>query len=273
MTPRTGSGRTPARRRRPVAEAIAEAEHPATSPERLAELAAHTSEKVRNAAAAAPRASDETVRVLAHDDSDWVRGAAASNAAGRPSVEADLAGSPDKWVRAILAHTYALEPHKQLLRATQEVLAADSFRDVRQRIAETTAYRELYERLLGDPDPRVRGACASNPRASAEDMERLLTDRHRDTRAMALDGGARLTHEQLMRAARDSSADVRFVTLYRPGSPDAVAYALSDDADDTVREAARAGARDRADIWDPAGEADAIAQQQAATNFVLTWLK
>lgn len=247
-----------------------EAEHPATTPQRLSELAEHSSARVRHAVAMAAGASDDVVRGLAADADRDVRLGAATNAAGRPAIEEDLAASEDEAVRSVLAHTYALEPYKQLLRATQEVLAADSSREVRARIAETTGYRDLYDRLLTDPQPRVRGACADNPRATSEDKERLLTDRHRDTRAMVLDSdGVRLTHEQLLRAARDPSADVRWATLFRPGAPTAVAEALAGDVDETVRDAAQAATRDREEIWEAAGEADAIAGQEQDRD--VTW--
>lgn len=177
------------RRRRPVADAIAEAEYLGTSAERFAELAGHASARVRQAVADAAAATDETVRLLIRDGNDLVRITAANNVGGRPSIEADAAASEDEWVRANLAHTYAQEPYKQLLRQTQEVLVGDSFREVRMRMAETTGYRDLYERLMADPEPRVRGACAWNPRVTPEDMEIVLQDRHRETRAMALDGG------------------------------------------------------------------------------------
>lgn len=266
MTPRAGGA--PVRRRRPVADAIAEAEYRGTSAERLAELAGHASARVRQAVADAAAATDETVRLLIQDGNDLVRITAANNVGGRPSIEADVAASEDEWVRANLAHTYAQEPYKQLLRKTQEVLVGDSFREVRMRMAETTGYRDLYERLMADPEPRVRGACAWNPRVTPEDMEVLLQDRHRETRAMALDGGSgTLTHEQALRAARDPSADVRWATLFRPGAPATVAEALADDSDETVRNAAReAATQGREAIWEPAGEADAIAEREAGAG-------
>jgi len=270
VTHRPGPGGKPLRRRRPVAEAIQEAEHPATTVQRLGELAEHASARVRDAVATAAGASDDLVRRLAADADRNVRLGAATNAAGRPGIEADLAASDDEAVRSILAHTYASEPYKQLLRATQEVLSSDPSREVRARIGETTGYRDIYDRLLADHEPRVRGACADNPRTTAEDMERLLSDRHRDTRAMALDSDSgHLTQEQLLRAARDPSADVRWATLFRAGAPDLVAKALSDDDDETVRDAAQAGARDRGAIWESEGEAGAVADR--LRHEAVTW--
>lgn len=257
-------------RRRPVAETVAEAEWRSTAAARLAELSSHPSASVRAAVAENPACDDETVVLLARDAKELVRLSAAGNAADRPGVEPELAASTDPWVRAILAHTYATQPNKQLLRAVQELLAADTFREVRQRIAETTAHRDLYDQLLTDPEPRVRGTCSWNPRASAEDVERLLTDRHRETRAMAIDHrGAALTPEQWRRAARDPSAVVRWATLYSPGAPDLVAQALVDDADDDVRHAAQSASRDRGEIWDREGEAAAVADQAVPGG--VTW--
>jgi hypothetical protein len=270
VTHRPGPAGKPLRRRRPVAEAIQEAEHPATTDQRLGELAEHASARVRDAVVSAAGASDDLVRRLAADADRNVRLGAATNAAGRPGIEADLAASDDDAVRSVLAHTYAREPYKQLLRATQEVLSSDSSREVRARIGETTGYRDLYDRLLADHEPRVRGACADNPRATPEDMERLLSDPHRDTRAMALDSDSgHLTQEQLLRAARDPSADVRWATLFRAGAPDSVAKALADDDDETVRDAAQAGAHYRGAIWESEGEADAVADR--LRHEAVTW--
>lgn len=246
--------------RRPVAEAVAEAEAHSTTAARLAELGQHPSASVRAAVADNTACDDATVLLLASEAKASVRLSAACNAAGRPGVEAELAASDDTSVRSILAHTYARQ-RRQLLRPTQEVLARDADREVRARIAETTAHRDLFDQLLEDPEPRVRAMCAANPRASRADVDRLLADRKAATRCIAINVGIAFPDaEQLVRAAGDRSAEVRWAALFKHGAPREVALALVDDADDDLRHHARLAARDREQVWAPRGEAQAVAE-------------
>ncbi|MBU4214079.1 MAG: hypothetical protein KJ792_05435 [Actinobacteria bacterium] len=243
-----------------------------TSLSRLAELAGHSSARVRDAVALNPSTDDATLLRLAYDDRAEVRIGAAVTGGSRPALEGDLAASPDKWVRAILAHAYAAAPHLQLLRPTQERLTEDSFYEVRERIAETTAHRDLFERLLADPDPRVRGRCGSNPRALRTDMDRLLGDRHLEARRVAVTFGALFPdEEQTLRAAQDRSAEVRWAVLFRAGAPRSVAIALADDPDESVRDHARSAVRDRGGVWEPLGEAEALAERGGLAAAGLTF--
>lgn len=232
---------------------VREAEDPTTAPERIAALAADPSALVRAAAAAHRTVDDATLLRLAADTSSLVRVTAAAGAAGRPGVEGGLAASADTGVREVLAHTYADDARCALLRTTQEVLARDDVAEVRARVAETTGYRDLYDRLLADTDPRVRGRCAANPRATRDDVERLLTDPRAVTRRIALAVAADISDHALLRAAHDRSADVRWCALTRAGAPRAIAEALADDPDETVRGHARA-ALVGSPVWEPAGE-------------------
>jgi hypothetical protein len=231
-----------ARRPRPVASLVLEAEAPATTAARLAELARHPSATVRQAVAESPAIDDDTLLLLARDDRELVRATAAVGARGRPGVEHDLAASPHPWVRAILAGAYVQDRDRSLARATQEVLARDTFREVRVRTAGTTSYRDLFDLLLGDPDPEVRGACATNPRATREDVDRLLADRQAHVRAVTTSNGpdrAFPDREQTLRAARDRSLHVRSAALDRGVAWAEVARLLVDDADEHVRRRAR----------------------------------
>ncbi|MFC8732446.1 hypothetical protein ACFT5B_08305 [Luteimicrobium sp. NPDC057192] len=225
-----------------VASLVAEAEAPGTTTARLAELARHPSAMVRQTVAEHPALDDATVLLLARDAKELVRGTAASNAWRRPGVEAKLAASEHRWVRAVLAHTYARDPGRSLRRETQHVLAHDSFREVRVRTAETTSWRDLFDLLLADAEPFVRSACAGNPRATRDDVERLLGDRSATVRTAAADRAPNLRfpdREQTIRAARDRSRFVRSVALDRGVAWPEVTRLLVDDPDELVRRAAR----------------------------------
>lgn len=251
-------GRAP--RRRPVAEAVAEAGQTSTTTARLAELSRHASASVRMAVADNPGCDDATVLELVRDDKQLVRMSAAVIAAGRPGVETAVAASEDAAVRQVLAHAYVRRA-EQLLRATQEILARDEDREVRARIAETTAHRDLFDQLLEDPDPRVRGMCAANPRATRTDMDCLLGDRQAAARGIAVNVGIAFPdQEQLLRAARDRSTGVRWAALFRHGASREVALALVDDPDELIRDHARASAQERGAVWAPRGEAKAVAE-------------
>lgn len=255
-----------------MASAVAEAQDASTTPSRLDELAGHPSARVRDAVAMNLSTGDATLLVLAQDEKATVRGAAAIRGGSRPALEADLAASSDKWVRAILAHTYAVVPRRQLQRTTQEVLTVDAFREVRQRVAETTAHRDLYDRLLEDPNPGVRGSCGLNPRTTRADMDRLLDDRQAATRGKAVEGGVAFPdEEQLLRAVRDRSMEVRWAALFRPGAPRSVALALVDDPEEVVSQHARIAVINRGDIWSPRGEAQAVAERAQLASAGLTF--
>ncbi len=227
-------------------------------------MAEHPSKRVRDSVAQNTSANDETVLLLARDDAPGVRLGAATNVMGRPGIESELAQSPDRWVRAILAHTHAGSTGGSLRRATQDRLAVDDFYEVRARVAETTNLRDLYDRLLGDEDPRVRGACAANLRTTWADAETLLSDRSWTTRALFVHRGVHFPDaEQLLQAARDRSAGVRYNALFRAGAPKEVAQLLADDPDEDVRARARA-VLDGQPTWDPAGEAAAVVERSAA---------
>lgn len=237
-----------------------------TPAHRLRELAAHPSKRVRAAVAESPRIEDSLVIDLAADVDEMVRVTAASNAAARPLVERDLAASPDKWVRAVLAHTYAYKI-EQLQRQTQEVLVCDEFPETRMRIAETTSHRDLFDVLLEDDRPEVRGACAGNPRAHRTDVDRLLADPSWKTRAAAVTSGLNYPdREQLIRVATDRSAEVRWQVLFRAGAPLEVAGLLATDDDEMVRDRAQA-VLDGNPTWEREGETDEIARRKAMAHW------
>lgn len=73
---------------------------------------------------------------------------------------------------------------------------------------------------MDDKDPRVRGMCAANPRIALGQMEQLVTDKSRVTRASAVMGGLRYPDDdQLVRLAQDRSAEVRWAVIIRPDCP------------------------------------------------------
>ena len=120
--------------------------------------------------------------------------------------------------------------------AHQRRLAEDASADVRGIIAKATPYGAIFDDLLNDPDPVVRGWCAGNPRIFLEQMEQLVSDRARATRAMAASHGLRYpTDEQLIRLARDKSAGVRWSVIFRVDTPREALQILVDDTDEMNR--------------------------------------
>lgn len=216
-----------------------------SDPAILRELGAHRSKTVRSAVADNPAADDITIAALLDDRSHDVRLAAAGNLTERPDLHERAARSSDAWVRAITAHTYAGQDDRSLALDVQRILADDSFAETRGRIAETTNDLDLFEHLMRDGSPTVRGWCASNPRITREQMERLVSDRRLEVRAAAAANGLRYPDdEQLLRLARDRSAEVRWAVLFRVDLPRAAVELITQDPDEMNRQHAQMALRD-----------------------------
>jgi len=159
---------------------------------------------------------------------------------GRPSLEAPLSTWPDDAVRADLAFTYGWAKDGRLARDTQVVLANDLSSRVRENMARTTTYRDLLDALLRDGDPDVRAYCADNPRIDRDQMEVLLRDRLARVRATAVANGHRYPDEsQLLRAASDRSALVRWSVIFNTRSPREAIEIIARDADEMNQRHAR----------------------------------
>lgn len=234
-------------------------------PATLRALAEHESRSVRVAVAENAATDDLTIEHLLADDVDVVRATAADALRGRPQLHEVAARSPDKCVRAILAHLYVSDDQRSLARAVQKVLAVDPFGEVRGRMAQTTDDLQIFEALLADPSPAVRALCASNPRISLRQMERLVTDRNRMVRAAAAANGLRYPDdEQLLRLARDKSAEVRWAVLFRPDRPRRAIELIAEDSDEMNRQHARIALRDERAIIAPPATRWARAERQRA---------
>lgn len=166
-----------------------------------------------------------------------VRLAAASNLADRPALHPIAAASQDASVRGLLAATYALDDDSRSLdRGIQVALAEDPSTEPRAWIAQTTAYLDLFEMLLRDDDPTVRGSCAANPRITREQMQLLVEDRIAKTRRLAVAFGLRYPDDdQLIRLASDRSAEVRWAVLFRVDAPRRAVEIIADDTDEMNR--------------------------------------
>ncbi|MCS0499241.1 hypothetical protein [Protaetiibacter mangrovi] len=199
--------------RRDVARAVDEAADPSTPLERLRVLAVHDSRVVRAAVAARRPLSRELAEQLREDDAWQVRFALIPAAEGDPERQLMLAASTDKWMRAILAEVPGLSIE------AQRILAGDEFSETVGRIAKNTRDRALYDELMLDPRPRVRGFCAWNDAlCTADDARRLARDRSSVARASAVHR-PELDESDLIELARDRSASVQWqVIATRPSS-------------------------------------------------------
>ena len=128
---------------------IKEAQAATTTPARLAELAAHTDEQVRRAAARNGGLGDEALAKLLDDPSWEVRTVAAHHKRApkekTEAVLAALAASPDAPKRAVAARS----PHAPV---------------------------ELLTKLLDDTDAEARSNAAKNPRTPPALARQKLTD-------------------------------------------------------------------------------------------------
>lgn len=139
-------------------------------------------------------------------------------------------------MRGRLAATYAFDDSRSLARTIQVKLAADTSTDPRVWIAQTTPYLDLFEALLRDGDPTVRGSCAANPRITREQMQVLVEDRIAKTRRLAVAFGLRYPDaDQLIRLASDRSAEVRWAVLFRVDAPRRAVEIIADDTDEMNR--------------------------------------
>ena len=128
---------------------IKEAQSATTTPARLAELAAHSDEQVRRAAARNGGLGDEALAKLL-DDASWEVRTVAAHHKRAPkekteSVLAALAGSPEAGKRAIAARSPQASP-------------------------------ELLAKLIEDGDPETRSNAAKNPHTPAALARAKLTD-------------------------------------------------------------------------------------------------
>jgi hypothetical protein len=231
-----------ARRRSPVKDATAEAASPATSHGRLAELATHRSRSVRMAVADNPAASDELLALLADDTDTVVRMIAAQNEVPRPDLEEHLSRSPHSDVRRVLADKYRWSA-VDLPWSAQYRLAQDSEKEVRERMAATTNYLDVFMILMADPLPIVRAYCSKNPRVTREQLNTLMEDSSYVVRASVAGGWAarvssRPDDEQLLRLAADKSVVVRHNVVTRYDVPSAALALLRSDPDAQIREEA-----------------------------------
>jgi hypothetical protein len=124
-------------------------------------------------------------------------------------------------------------------RHIQEALARDESWQARGWIATSTQYRDLFDALLADPHPRVRGWGATNPRATLNDLEKMITDPSAVTRAIAVESGVRYPNDvQLIRLARDRSVNVQWAVIVRVGTPREAVEIVADEGDDMNRQQA-----------------------------------
>ena len=205
-------------------------------PERLQELATHKSSLVRCRVSTNPNTTDAMIEQLLADIDGNVRMWAASALAERPALYAYAAESPHRWVRASLATVFSRHDDRSLPYPIQRALADDEFYETRKGVASTTNFADIFDRLLADDDPRVRGWCAANPRIALNQMEQLVGDKSSTVRRLTAALGLRYpSDEQLVRLARDRSKEVRWAVLFRPDRPREAVEIIAMDSDDINR--------------------------------------
>lgn len=215
----------------------AAAKNPSTPAATLVALASSPSLRLRSAAAQNPALPSDVLLVLVDDDSTAVRSWAAGNACARRDLIPVLAGSPHADVRESVAH--AIEEPQWVELDIQLALSRDESREVRAQVGRFTEYRAVFDALLGDAHPDVRGTCAANPRLTREDAELLLGDRSWNVRAhLAARGVLFPDDEQLMRLARDKSLNVHWAVMMRVGCPREAVEIIAQDDDPTNSEQA-----------------------------------
>lgn len=219
--------------------------------------------RVRAATAAHAGLVDSTLVSLGADEKDMVRWSAASHASGKPDVIVAFARSSDSRVRGRVA---AMNHESPLARDLQVALAADTDAGIRSSIASSTGFRDIFDALLRDPDAETRGSCARNPRATREDVELLLTDRSRVTRRWAVAHGAIYPDdEQLIRMARDRSADVRWQVIFRVDAPREALRLVAEDTDEILRQHALTALDDGSVTSEQVKQAERARRAYAAT--------
>lgn len=174
--------------------------------------------------------------MLLEDRDERVRWIAAHRLGDREHLQEAVARGGDTQMRIALASTFAWVDDRSLPEATQRILAADESREAREWVAQTTNLLSVFEVLMRDEDPRVRGRCAANPRITREQIERLISDSAWQTRSLAVQLGLRYPDdEQLIRLATDRSSSVRWFVIFRVDAPREAVELVARDADELNR--------------------------------------
>jgi hypothetical protein len=249
-----------------VADLAFEAER-TDDPVRLRDLSRHGSQRVRQSVAGNPAADDDVIGLLLDDAVDLVRHRAASNLAERPKLQRLAVGSADNGVRWGLAATFRFRFDRSLPYDIQAQLANDDYFECRFMVAETTNFLDLFETLLSDPEPRVRAGCAANPRVTRNQMETLVSDRSAVVRmSAAARGQVYPDDEQLLRLARDRSANVRWNVIFRVDRPREALELLAQDSDEGNRHHAQIALADNLNIVAAQGEDTVRAARREAAS-------
>jgi DNA-directed RNA polymerase subunit RPC12/RpoP len=207
-----------------------EAEDPATSTERLEELAEHMDHEVREAVARHPHASEATLRGLVQAD-DSLATEVLDNPALPPAMWGELARMGTRWVLSKIANSKGAPP--------------DALRIVAQQVAhrlsdEWTGDEDLFD--ASDASDVLEGL-ADNPATPSEvlaDVARLNASRAPSERGdydQALAKHANTPPALLAELARSEDDSVREAVAAHPSTALEVLESLAGDAEWNVREA------------------------------------
>ncbi|MFE6906652.1 variant leucine-rich repeat-containing protein [Streptomyces erythrochromogenes] len=200
------------------------AAHPATSAERLAELAAHPEESVRQVVAVHRATPKAAVKALARDGSTAVRRALAGREKLPRKVAGSLVADSSGEVRLALVRRVGARPEH--LRA----LAADPDARIRRVVA---ALGHAGDADLTDPDPAVRRT-AVHKRSAPElvpVLDALAHDPDARVRELVAQQYRNRTPAVLARLASDAEPCVRAATAANPFTPVRQLTELADDPD------------------------------------------
>lgn len=203
---------------------------PATSPDRLRELASDASPKIRRAVSWNPSTPTEVLGVLVQDAKWGVRFAVAENPT--PGAVEIAVGAADPDVRGRASQRGDLDA------PTTQRLVRDPVYTVRVRMSEVTSDPDVVAALARDPHPAVRSSVVLNPALSDADLEMLSGDSIARVRATAA-GCRRLRPELLTPMATDRSALVRWSLLVDNPHRLDLARRLADDPDEEIADRAR----------------------------------
>lgn len=189
------------------------AENPATSKERLADLAESSRAIVRSSVARNPNTSGDTLRRLGNDRDYVVRSGVAENPNAPADVLLKLSSDPEEFVREQVGSNI----HTSGEALCQ--LATDKNCNVRcSVVANPKTPDHVLQKLAGDESPNVRENVAGNPRTTGDLLQKLSED-HVSYVRIKVAQNPHTPPTVLKKLADDEDTDVRRAVAENPSTP------------------------------------------------------